>query len=82
MTIETVAEWLARASGALAAAGVEGTRFEARLLLAHALGVGPEKLLAEPQARLSREGSARADGMLDRRRARQPMAQIVGRREF
>jgi release factor glutamine methyltransferase len=82
MTAETVSGWLARAGAELAAAGIEGARFEARLLLAHALNLRPERLLAEPQTPLASERTAAADRLLARRRARQPMAQIVARREF
>ena len=81
MTAETVSGWLARAGAELAAGGIEGARFEARLLLAHALGSRPERLLAERRTLLASE-SAAADRLLARRQARQPMAQIVARREF
>jgi release factor glutamine methyltransferase len=62
-------------------AGVESPRSEARLLLAHALGVSREDIIAgavEPdEAALTRFAAAVA-----RRSAREPFAYIVGRREF
>ena len=69
------------ASGAqrLRAAGIEAPRLEARLLLAEAAGVTPEALLSDL------DGAAalgRYEQLLCRREAREPLALILGRREF
>lgn len=63
----------------LQAAGIETPRLEARLLLAQATGLTPEMLLGEPDrvAEISRY-----DALLRRREAREPLALILGRREF
>jgi release factor glutamine methyltransferase len=63
----------------LLAAGIDNPRLEARLLLAHALDL--------PVAALIRDPHAPADpgdygAMLARRAAREPLAYILGRREF
>jgi release factor glutamine methyltransferase len=76
----TVREALAGAVRRLAAAGVPQPERDARWLVAYALGVDRDRLtlmLDEPFA--SRDVLA---GMLDRRAVRQPVAQIVGWREF
>src|SRR5579883_1186259 len=49
----SVAALLTRVSHELAAAGIERPRLEARLLLAHALGVSQEALLARPEREVS-----------------------------
>jgi len=72
---------LDKAAARLREAGVESPRAEARLLLAHAMGVGREDIIsgaAEPDE----AALARFRGALARRCAREPYAYIVGRREF
>ena len=73
---------LADAAGRLGTAGVEGSRLEARLLLAHALGLAQEALLLDPDAPLPPEAAERFAVLLARRVAREPLALILGRREF
>ena len=73
----------------LRAVGIDNPRLEARLLLAHALGITPEALLRErpatpppasiPPIQLPR---ARYDALLARRASHEPLALITGRREF
>ena len=63
----------------LAAARVDSPRLDARLLLAHALGLAPDALLADldvPAAAPS------YPALIARRAAREPVALILGRREF
>jgi len=65
----------------LKAAGVDSARLDARILLAHAMGVGHEELIAathEPSA----EQAALFDYFVVRRAAREPIAYIRGKREF
>lgn len=78
----TGAQALQLAVSRLAAAGVEEAARDARVLLAHALGVASDRLtlhlpdeMTEPQARTYEEA-------LVARAARQPVAQITGRRLF
>ena len=60
-------------------AGIDSPRRDARLLLAHALGTTPSALTRD----LSRPvDAARFGALIDRRAAREPLALIVGRREF
>jgi release factor glutamine methyltransferase len=76
--VERVRDALARAAGALAAAGIAAPRREARLLLCHALGCSPAALLAMPD----QPAPPGFDALLARRAAREPLAYITGRAEF
>ncbi len=78
----TIGEAIGAAGRRLAAAGVDAPRRDARLLLAHALGTAPEVVFAYPERRLSAQEGAAFGSLLGRRAGRQPMAQILGRREF
>jgi release factor glutamine methyltransferase len=74
-------ELLERGAGHLRAAGIDNPRLEARLLLAHALGLSQEDLIAgqgapNPRAMASYERALR------RRLTREPLAYILGMREF
>jgi len=68
---------LRAAAARLREAGIEEPEREARLLLAHALGIAAEELIARgptPPASFA--------ALVERRAAREPLALIVGRREF
>lgn len=79
---ETVGVLLARGAATLAAAAVETSRLDARLLLSHATGEPVERLVAWPERSVS-DREAQAFAVLVARRAgREPLAQIVGCREF
>ncbi len=71
---------LADATRRLRDAGVESPRAEARLLLAHAMGVRQEEVIAG--ARPDEAALARFHTAIERRGAREPFAYVVGRREF
>lgn len=71
-----------RARAALAAAGVPGAALEARLLLAEALGVPVEALLIHRDEPLEPAAGQRFDALLQRRLRGEPVAYILGRREF
>lgn len=70
---------LLRASAMLRSAGIERPRLEARLLLAHALGITPEALVREPDSILDARVYER---LVQRRAAREPLAHVLGEREF
>ena len=57
----------------------ENPRLEARLLLAHALGLSQNDLIRDPHRRVP---VAHYHTLLSRRVAREPLARIVGQREF
>lgn len=70
------------ATARLHAAGVPGARRDARLLLAHVLGVGVEAILARPERPVTLSQSAAFDALRARRAAREPLSRILGEREF
>ncbi len=78
----TVAEALRAAVPRLRAAGVEDPARDARWLLAGALGVGPERLAVAGPDPLPPAAAGRFEDFLAARSARQPVAQILGRRAF
>jgi release factor glutamine methyltransferase len=80
----TVQAALRDGAARLRAGGIDNPRLEARLLLAHALGITPAAVLRDPLAPVGRAAVGRVpyDTMLDRRAAREPLALITGRREF
>ena len=79
---DTVGGLLERAATVLAAAAVETPRLDARLLLSHATGKPVESLVAWPERPvIAGEGEAFA-ALVRRRAGREPIAQIVGCREF
>jgi len=63
----------------LRAAGIDNPRLEARLLLASAVGLPVAALLRDPHALAVPAGYP---ALLDRRAAHEPLAYILGRREF
>lgn len=78
-TICSRAEAVCRATRRLREGGIEAPRREARLLVAHALGITREALLREPSARAD---FGRIAPLAERRAAGVPLAHITGRREF
>jgi len=66
----------------LKAAGVADPARDARLLLAHAMGISPDRLLLHLAEPLEAGAMGRFDVAVTARAARRPLAQIVGRRAF
>ncbi len=79
---DSIAAALDWAAGALAKAGVQGARGDSRILVAHALGVTREHLLAYPERPVAPPQAARLRSAVDRRARREPVARIIGEREF
>ncbi|NNM55695.1 N5-glutamine methyltransferase family protein, partial [Acidocella sp.] len=71
------AQALAAIAARLAQAGIEEPRREARLLLAAAEGITAARLLL-----LDEVTPERFEPLVDRRAAREPLAYILGRKEF
>ena len=72
---------LERAATRLAAAGIESAQLDAQLLLAEAAHVDRAALLAG-SIELTAEDAARSDALITRRAAHEPVAYILGRKEF
>ncbi|MGI9511027.1 MAG: peptide chain release factor N(5)-glutamine methyltransferase [Geminicoccaceae bacterium] len=66
----------------LKAAGVEGARQDAWLLLAHIRGQNRVTLLAHWRDRLGTDDRCAFQALVERRAGREPLAQIVGWKEF
>ena len=80
-----LSDTLATATLAVQRAGIPDSRIEAEVLLRHALGVGRGEFLTtlyRGDYGLSAAQSERFQCLLDRRLDREPLAYIVGRREF
>jgi release factor glutamine methyltransferase len=63
-------------------AGSETPRLDAELLLADVLGVGRERLVVDARTELDPETLARFDQLIRRRAAYEPVAYILGRKDF
>lgn len=66
----------------LAGAGIAGAATDARRLMAHALGVAPERLTMVLGDEITEAQHATFLAACQAREARQPVAQIIGRRRF
>ncbi len=73
---------LERAAVRLQGAGVDSPRRDARILLAAAIGAGPQAVIGYPERALAPSQTARFEAMVARRAAREPVSRILGRREF
>ncbi|MBS3981787.1 MAG: peptide chain release factor N(5)-glutamine methyltransferase [Rhodobacteraceae bacterium] len=73
---------LRRAVPLLREAGIEDGARDARVLLAHALGIAHDRLTLRLQDDMTEPQAALYDAALQARMARQPVAQITGRRLF
>lgn len=78
----TRAAALALIRRAFAAAGLDTPALDARILMASALGIDAVAIVARPDGLLGSEGAARLDAVVRRRIAREPVARILGEREF
>jgi release factor glutamine methyltransferase len=78
----TVADALAAATDALAAAGVESPRLDAELLLCEATGLDRAALAASPERGVEAPAARTFGAMVRRRVAREPVAYILGRKGF
>lgn len=73
---------LAQATTRLANEGVESPQLDAELLLAYVLGVNRAAILARPEQQLTPKQLTRYRDLVARRGEREPLAYIVGHREF
>ncbi len=82
LAVTTVGEAVRVIERLLRAAEIEAARLEARLLLAHTLELSPSQVFMYPERALELEARERLASFLDRRLKREPMAHILGQREF
>jgi len=81
-TALTLRDAIGQAARRLGAAGVADPRLDARLLVGAALGLSREAIVADPGRAISVRDGAAIDAMVARREAREPVARIIGAREF
>ena len=75
----TLGEWIPAAPERLTQAGVSSSRLEAQLLAAHVLLVDRTYVLTHPEVEMN---ELAAEGLLQRRESQEPLAYILGHREF
>ena len=75
-------ELLEDAVRALRGAGIDGARLDARTIAGHAFGLEAAQVLARRDNRMETEHVRQFSNMIARRTAREPMAHILGEREF
>lgn len=78
-TVGRVARW---AADDFKARGLEGARLEAELLLAHVLKIDRVRILTDPSRPLAAGELSAYRDLIRRRRAREPVAYLLGAREF
>ncbi|MGB0748037.1 MAG: peptide chain release factor N(5)-glutamine methyltransferase [Magnetospiraceae bacterium] len=78
----TIGALLELAARRLTDAGVPRPRLDARIMLCHVLGVGPEVILGWPERQVDEAAEERMHDLVDERTLRRPISQIIGRREF
>jgi release factor glutamine methyltransferase len=81
-SVPTRGQALAALRRRLAEAGLAGAALDARLLLLAALEIEPAELVRRPDEVLTPEQCARLEDVARRRLAREPVARILGEREF
>jgi release factor glutamine methyltransferase len=78
----TAGEIYRRAVTRLRAAGIESAQLDARVLLAHVLGVDAAQLIAASDDPVGPEAQDRFEQAIVRRAAREPVARVLGVKEF
>lgn len=79
ITLMEIGQWVRQASSRLESAGIASPRLEAQLLAAHVLLVDRTYILTHPEAELN---ALAAETLLQRRESQEPLAYILGYREF
>ncbi|MDX2233090.1 MAG: peptide chain release factor N(5)-glutamine methyltransferase [Hyphomonadaceae bacterium] len=82
MAPETLVAAWTRTRNALKAAGVSSPVLDARMLVEAATGVSRLDIVTDPHRPVTEEARARLAALTARRAAREPLAYILGRREF
>lgn len=81
-TAKTVADTVRRLTQAFRSAGIDTPELDARILVAEALGISRTALMAAPERELSPAEVASIADYEARRRQREPVSRILGRRAF
>jgi release factor glutamine methyltransferase len=81
VTLTLLSAWKS-ARDRLAAAGVDSPALDARMLIEAATGVTRLEIVTDSYRALDADAQARAEALIARREAREPVSQIVGYRDF
>lgn len=79
---ETLATLIARAVARLVEAGIPTPRLDAEVLLRHTLGIDRTRLFLRLSESVADDDAAAFTGLIERRRAGEPIAYLTGTREF
>jgi len=79
--MSSVAEALKRGAARLSAAGIESARLDARVLMAHVLGM-PSNEVALSRRQLTPEQQGAFEALVERRAGHEPVAYLTGEKEF
>ncbi len=80
--MSSIADVLRAARARLGGAGLDSAALDARVLLAHVLGVTHERLVGWPEREVVPAALAAFSALVDRRADREPVAYLVGSKEF
>ena len=80
--LKTLSDVMAEAMGKLKGSGIHDPSLDAQWLTQHALGLDRARMLSEARRVLTPEERQRIDELMARRAAREPVARILGEREF
>jgi release factor glutamine methyltransferase len=78
----TIGDLLKVGTARLAKVGIDGAARDVRLLLQAAAGIPISTQIAFPERTIAADATARFDDLMERRARREPMAHILGQREF
>jgi release factor glutamine methyltransferase len=78
----TYGEWLNIASKEFAAIGIESARLDSLMLLEFVTNTNRAYILANPENPLQGQSLQRLNKLLERRKNREPIAYIIGKKEF
>ncbi|MCL2037916.1 peptide chain release factor N(5)-glutamine methyltransferase [Candidatus Saccharibacteria bacterium] len=77
-----ISDWISDTSKRIEEAGIDSAHLDAELILAHVLGKSREWLLAHNDSLIEKEILGRIQDDIDRRVNREPLAYILGKKEF
>lgn len=78
----TIGDLIKELAGKFEAAGLDTPRLDARILVAHALGVEPSHLFTKSDEVLGTQIRIEAEKLVERRLTHEPVSRIIGVREF
>ena len=76
------ADWVREATRTLTDAAVDSPRLSAELILQHVCGISRVELATRPETPLPADQLSRMTGLLRRRAEGEPVAYLLGQREF